>query len=107
MKLLKFFEAESKNVVIQRLRRTAKKPFECRLITYGVACINSNSAAHVAAGFTFNPQAGVGDQKIEPAAVRAAIQWLVSLRASSLLEAEEHGANEGHEGALAGFVRPV
>ena len=39
MELFELVEPKGENVVIQRLGRAAKKPFECSLIISFVACI--------------------------------------------------------------------
>src|SRR5262249_28869303 len=49
----------------------------------------------------------VSHDQIQVTAVRTALQRLVTPRASTFFKTEEHGADECHECAFAGLVRPV
>src|SRR5437016_2439480 len=107
MKLFELIEAECENVVIQRLGRAAEKTLQCGFIADGIAGIDGNTTPHVPSGFAFDAHMRVADDQIEPTAMGSAVERFVSFGASPLLEAEEHGTDECHERALAGFVGAV
>src|ERR1041384_4489778 len=104
VKLFKFFQAESKNVVIERLGGAAQYSLQCGFISRCFTRIYIDGTTHVPPRPALDPQASIADKKIEPAAVRSAIERLVSLRAASFFKPKEHRTNESHQGAFSRLV---
>src|ERR1051326_4509155 len=107
VELFELFQAERKDVVIQRSRCTTEQFVELRLITGDVPFHDRDGAANVPSRLSFNPDISIADKKVQPSAVSPAIQRLVTPDAAAAVKPKHHGADESHQCAFARLVGAV
>src|SRR5262245_48357158 len=73
VKLLQLFQAECKNIVVQRLRRAAQQTIERALVACSVSRVNAHDSTHVAARLPLQAYRSVPNHEVQMTAVRSAL----------------------------------
>src|SRR5262249_5333890 len=72
VKLLQLLQTEREDIVVQRLRCTAKQALQRTLVAGGITGVNGYGAAHVAAGGSLDAQMCIADEECKGTSMRSA-----------------------------------